>query len=31
MYESGPQPGSLNRYCDVCHPYLLLQDFSKHT
>ncbi|MCX4240507.1 carboxypeptidase-like regulatory domain-containing protein [Paraliomyxa miuraensis] len=28
MYESGPQPGSLNRYCPVCHPYLLVQDMS---
>lgn len=28
MYESGPQPLSLNRYCPVCHPYLLVQDMS---
>ncbi len=28
MYESGPQPGSLNRYCPVCHPYLLVSDMS---
>jgi hypothetical protein len=28
MYESGPQPGSLNRYCSVCHPYVLVQDMS---
>lgn len=28
MYESGPQPGALNRYCPVCHPYLLVQDMS---
>lgn len=29
MYDSGPIPGSLNRYCDVCHPYLLLVDMQK--
>jgi hypothetical protein len=29
MYESGPQPGSLNRYCPVCHPYVLVQDMSE--
>jgi len=29
MYQSGPIPGSLNRYCDVCHPYLLVQDMHK--
>ena len=29
MYESGPQPASLNRYCPVCHPYVLVQDMSK--
>jgi hypothetical protein len=29
MYESGPQPGSLNRYCEVCHPYVLVQEFRK--
>ena len=28
MYESGPQPGSLNQYCPVCHPYVLVQDMS---
>jgi hypothetical protein len=28
MYESGPQPAGLNRYCPVCHPYLLVQDMS---
>jgi hypothetical protein len=28
MYESGPQPASLNRYCPVCHPYLLVSDMS---
>lgn len=28
MFESGPQPGSLNRYCPVCHPYLLVADMS---
>ena len=29
MYDSGPILGSLNRYCDVCHPYLLVQDMTK--
>jgi len=29
MYESGPQPAALNRYCPVCHPYVLIQDMSK--
>ena len=29
MYDSGPIPGSLNRYCDVCHPYLLAQDMAE--
>jgi hypothetical protein len=28
MYESGPIAGSLNRYCPVCHPYLLVADMS---
>lgn len=28
MYESGPVPASLNRYCPVCHPYLLVSDMS---
>ncbi|WP_086931905.1 hypothetical protein [Agarilytica rhodophyticola] len=28
MYDAGPIKGSLNRYCDVCHPYLLVQDMS---
>lgn len=28
MYESGPIAGSLNRYCDVCHPYLLIQEME---
>ena len=23
MYESGPEPKSLNRYCPTCHPYVL--------
>ena len=29
MYDSGPIVGSLNRFCDVCHPYLLAQDMTK--
>lgn len=28
MYESGPQPVHLDRYCPVCHPYVLVQDMS---
>ena len=28
MYDSGPIKGSLNRYCDMCHPYMLVQDMS---
>lgn len=28
MYESGPQPKSLNRFCPICHPYVLVQDMS---
>lgn len=28
MYDSGPIVGSHNRYCDICHPYLLVQDMS---
>ena len=29
MYESGPQPVHLDRYCPDCHPYVLVQDMSK--
>ncbi len=29
MYDSGPIQGSLNRYCDMCHPYLLVQDMTQ--
>lgn len=29
MYDSGPIAGSLNQYCDVCHPYLLVQDMTE--
>jgi hypothetical protein len=25
MYESGPQPAGLHRFCDECHPYLIIQ------
>jgi len=28
MYESGPIAGSLNQYCDICHPYLLIQEME---
>jgi Ni/Co efflux regulator RcnB len=26
MYKSGPTPTDLHRFCDTCHPYLLLRD-----
>lgn len=26
MYDSGPMKFGLHRYCDVCHPYLLVED-----
>lgn len=26
MYDSGPITDSYNRFCDICHPYLLVQD-----
>jgi hypothetical protein len=26
MYECGPQPIHLDRYCEVCHPYVLVQN-----
>jgi hypothetical protein len=29
MYESGPQAVHLDRYCPVCHPYVLVQDMYK--
>jgi hypothetical protein len=29
MYESGPQPVHLDRYCPDCQPYVLVQDMSK--
>jgi hypothetical protein len=29
MYDAGPTPGSLNRFCPVCHPYLLVVDMSE--
>ena len=28
MYESGPQPIHLDRYCPDCHPYVLVQEIS---
>lgn len=28
MYESGPQPKALNRFCPVCHPYVLVQEWK---
>jgi len=31
MYDAGPIKGSLNRYCEKCHPYLLVTDFSHIT
>ncbi len=27
MYQSGPIAGSLNEYCPVCHPYVLIEGF----
>ena len=29
MYESGPIVGTLGEYCPVCHPYVLMEDFSE--
>jgi hypothetical protein len=29
MYEEGPIAGSYNRFCDVCHPYVLVTDMAK--
>lgn len=29
MFEYGPVVGSLNRYCDTCHPYMLVTDMAK--
>lgn len=29
MYQSGPIAGSLNQFCEVCHPYVLVEDMSK--
>ena len=29
MYQSAPIVGSLERFCDVCHPYVLVQDMWK--
>jgi hypothetical protein len=29
MYDSGPVAGTLNRYCDVCHPYMQLVDMQQ--
>jgi len=31
MYQSGPIAGSLDRFCDVCHPYMLVHDMFKYT
>ena len=28
MYESGPIKGSLNRFCKICHTYVVVQDMS---
>lgn len=28
MYESGPITGSLDRFCDMCHPYLLVNNMK---
>lgn len=29
MYESGPQYTAIHKYCEICHPYLLVEDMSK--
>jgi hypothetical protein len=29
MYHTAPIVGSLERFCDVCHPYVLVQDMWK--
>jgi hypothetical protein len=31
MYQSGPITGSLNRFCDDCHPYLLSTDMATYS
>jgi hypothetical protein len=31
MYQSGPITGSLNRFCDDCHPYLLANDMATYS
>lgn len=31
MYQSGPITGSLNRFCDICHPYMLACDMSTYS
>ncbi len=28
MYDSGPTLGSMNKFCPICHPYLLVVDMS---
>ncbi len=28
MYDSGPMKWGLHRFCDTCHPYLLVEDMS---
>ena len=28
MYASGPQSTAIHRYCEVCHPYILVEDLS---
>ena len=29
MYEDGPNATAIHKYCEVCHPYLLVEDMSK--
>ena len=31
MYDSGPTAGSLNHFCNICRPYLLVLDMSAIT
>jgi hypothetical protein len=30
MYEAAPVPGSLERFCDACRPYMLVTDMAKY-
>lgn len=30
MYQAAPVPGSLERFCDACRPYMLVTDMAKY-